>query len=285
MLSLSKYLNDLKKNRVARLFILTAVLALTAAFASCADAMTHASVQAASPQIVDTSHLPLGIDIPTPLNDRSEQLLIRKAYVASYNSDTRQPNWVAWKLTAEHTDGTVKRPGTAWHDDPEVPEPRARHSDYRGSGWDRGHMCPAGDNRWDSTAMYESFLLTNACPQDQSLNSGMWNQIEQSCRQWAKSYGTIYIVCGPIFTRQQHDTIGKCRIPVPEAFFKVVADLGSNPPKGIAFICRNNGGGDKKDQYTNTINEVERITGIHFFPNLDPKTASMVKDKADIGKW
>ena len=225
------------------------------------------------------------IDLPSPLTDRSEQILVRKAYVVSYNKDTRQPNWVAWRLTADHIDGSVPRPVTAWHDDKEVPQPRAYWQDYRGTCWDRGHMCPAGDNKWDSIAMYESFLMTNACPQNKSMNSGIWNQIEMDCRNWAKKYGEIVIVCGPVFLNQEHDTIGEHCIPVPEAFFKVIASLNPQHPKGIGYICRNTEGNRKKDLYVNSISEIERITGITFFPNINKKIKTLVKDSADLSLW
>lgn len=196
-----------------------------------------------------------------------------------------QPNWVAWHLTAEHTDGEWVRPsGNAFHEDAEVPAPRASNYDYRGSGWSRGHMCPAGDNRWDADAMYETFLLSNICPQNANLNSGDWNDIEQECREWAKKYGGIYIVCGPIFYRQEHETIGINKIPVPEAFFKVVLCMNGTP-KGIGFICKNTDGNRKTDFYVNSIQQVERITGYHFFPHLSPKLAKEMKGKANLNEW
>jgi len=74
------------------------------------------------------------------------QILVRKGYVTSYNKDTKCPNWVAWHLTAEHSDGDIPRPSNAFHEDDDVPEPRVQWYDYKGSGYTRGHMCPAGDN-------------------------------------------------------------------------------------------------------------------------------------------
>ena len=145
-------------------------------------------------------------------------------------------------------------------------------------------MCPAGDNKWDEEAMYESFLMTNCCPQNPNLNSGVWNQIEISCRRWAEKYGDIYIVCGPILFRQEHQTIGQNKIVVPEAFFKVVLCLNGEP-KGIGFICKNTDGGQKKDLYVNSISEVERITGINFFPNIPEDKVKAVKSKANLKDW
>ncbi len=222
--------------------------------------------------------------LPVSNHPLIEQLLYRKNYIVSYNSDTKCPNWVFWELTREHADGDVKRPDYAFHEDMDVPAPRAELTDYRGSGYDRGHMCPAGDNKWDAAAMYESFLMTNMCPQNQNLNSGLWNQIEIQCRHWAKKYGRIYIVCGPVFLKGEHQTIGENRVMVPEAFFKVVVCL-EGTPKGIAFICRNTDGNRKKDYYVNTISQVERITGYSFFPSLDDDTADTVKRQADLKNW
>ena len=196
-----------------------------------------------------------------------------------------QPNWVAWHLTPEHTDGEWARPsGNAFHEDAEVPSPKASNYDYKGSGWTRGHMCPAGDNRWDADAMYESFLLSNICPQHAELNSGDWNDIEQECRRWAEKYGGIYIVCGPIFYRQEHEAIGYHKIPVPEAFFKVVLCLNGTP-KGIGFICKNSNGNRKTDFYVNSIAQVERITGYTFFPKLSEDMAVSVKGTAALERW
>jgi endonuclease G len=145
-------------------------------------------------------------------------------------------------------------------------------------------MCPAGDNKWDAEAMRESNLFTNICPQDRSLNSGLWNKIEQDCRRWAKKHGDLYIVCGPIFLNSEHATIGENRIVVPEAFFKVILCL-KDKPKAIGFIVRNNEGKKNRDQYINTVDEVERITGIDFFPALQDDIEDEVEAYADIDDW
>ena len=224
-------------------------------------------------------------DIPLPLTNVSEQILYRKNYIVSYNKDYRIPNWVAWHLTAEHTFGDVKRPGNAWHEDLDVPAPRANNMDYKRSGWTRGHMCPAGDNKWDSDAMYETFLYSNCCPQNAKLNTSTWNQIEISSRRWAELYGDLYIVCGPILFRQEHEIIGENKIVVPEAFFKIILCLNGDIPKGIGFVCRNTDGNRKKDLYVNSIKQVERITGITFFPHLSNEVSEKVKNDANIDDW
>ena len=222
--------------------------------------------------------------LPISASETPEQILTRKGYTVSYNKDTKIPNWVAWHLTAEHTTGPHRRPTSAWHEDMQVPAPRTTLADYRDTDWTRGHMCPAGDNKWDADAMYETFLFTNCCPQHANLNSGVWNQIEMACRRWAEKYGDIYIVCGPILFRQEHETIGPNKIVVPEAFFKVVLCLNGTP-KGIGFICRNTDGSKAKDFYVNSISQVERITRMTFFPNIPKDIVESVKTKADLNEW
>lgn len=225
-----------------------------------------------------------GVGTVEAIDGVPEQILKRTSYIVSYNAETRCPNWVAWRLTSNHTTGDVSRMGNAFHEDTEVPEPRAYNADFRESGYSRGHMCPAGDNKWNREAMYETFLLSNICPQNANLNSGVWNQIEISCRQWAERYGDIYIICGPLFFKSKEtQRIGENNVAVPDAFFKVILCL--NLPKAIGFICRNTDGNQKKDMYVNTLNGVERVTGLHFFPLLDTEKRKLVEDHADINEW
>ena len=223
------------------------------------------------------------IEIPRHSRDIAEQIIKRKAYTVSYNKDTKCPNWVAWYLTAAHADGEWAR-SNDFREDYDVPSPRATNDDYRGSKWSRGHMCPAGDNKWDSDAMSETFLMSNVCPQDRNLNSGLWNRVEMDCRKWAKKYGGVYIVCGPLYYNKEHELIGFNKIVVPEAFYKVILCL-KGKPKAIGFIVKNNEGTKKKDQYVNSVDEVERVTGLDFFPELPDDIENVVETKANLSDW
>ena len=110
-------------------------------------------------------------EIPAPLKDRPEQVLHRKGYTTSYNATTKTPNWVAWHLTAAHTRGKQQRHEEKFMEDVDIAlGRRATDNDYYNSRYDRGHMCPAGDNKWDKEAMAQSFLFTNICPQNHGLN-------------------------------------------------------------------------------------------------------------------
>ena len=134
------------------------------------------------------------LELPSRLTDRPERIIRHEAYTCSFNTSNLTPNYVAWCLTSERVKGYTKR--TDFFDgDPKIESKyRVQHSDYSRSRYDRGHMCPAADNRQSYTAMTESFYMTNICPQNHALNVGAWNDLEIQCRTWAVNYGKVYIV-------------------------------------------------------------------------------------------
>jgi len=224
-------------------------------------------------------------ELPAPLTDRPEQILKRRGYTTSYNNKTKTPNWVAWHLTKAHTYGSVQRKAEVFTEDTEVEGARATNNDYYNSRYDRGHMCPAGDNKWDQQAMSESFLFTNICPQNHGLNKYEWNDLEIQCREWAQEYGAVDIVCGPIFPREGSlKTIGRNKVWVPEAFFKVIL-CRQGAPKAIGFIYRNEGKKQSREEAVCSVDEIERLTGIDFFPALDDKTEEKVEAEASLRAW
>jgi endonuclease G len=234
-------------NKKRKLLILFAVLQFFLVSTSCRHqdgGLLQAQIQGQKAKInhAEPSLAILGFPVP-----QGDVVLHRKAYVVSYSTENRIPNWVAWELTAEHADGKCPR-DNHYYEDLSVPQPRPTNDDYRGVGklgLSRGHMCPAADCKWDSVAMAETNLMTNICPQESGLNSGMWNQIEQTCRRWAVKYGRIYIVCGPLLYRQEHKTIGEHNVVVPEAFFKVILRLGDNPAC-IGYVMKNGDRGKRR---------------------------------------
>ena len=130
-------------------------------------------------------------ELPKPLNRTDEKTLVHEGYTCSFNTSRLTPTYVAWCLTRERVNGKVKR--TNFFDvDPSVESRyQVRHSDYSGTRFDRGHMCPAADNQHSQKAMVECFYMTNMCPQRHALNSGAWNDLEIQCRSWARNYGKV----------------------------------------------------------------------------------------------
>jgi endonuclease G len=225
-------------------------------------------------------------ELPAPLTDRPEQILKRRGYTTSYNEKTKTPNWVAWHLTKAHTYGDHQRKNEVFFEDESIErEKRATDNDYYNSRYDRGHMCPAGDNKWDAQVMRESFLFTNICPQNHGLNKYEWNDLEIQCRDWARQYGAIDIVCGPLFpTTGEQKTIGRNRVWVPESFFKVIL-CRQGKPKAIGFIYRNEGKKQTREEALRSVDEIEALTGIDFFPSLDDDTESRIEAEAALEDW
>ena len=230
------------------------------------------------------------LEIPKVIRGSEGKILRRVGYTTSYNSQNRIPNWVAWHLPASHVGGRHKRDNQVFHEDTDVANPRAYDSDYRGSGYDRGHMCPAGDNKWDEQAQEQSFLFTNICPQRHNLNTGAWNDVELQCRAWAKRYGDLYIVSGPVLYDQQHRTIGRNRVVVPEAFFKVVLRKQSRSGssdyyKAIGFLYENKGASRDMSRYVKSIDELEELTGLDFFSALPDNIEEKIEKSANLRDW
>lgn len=225
-----------------------------------------------------------GLEMPAPLTDRAEQILHRMAYTVSWNKDLRLPNWVAWQLTRRETKGPYSRKGISFQTDEEAEGPQVNTFDYARSGYDRGHMCPSGDNKWSEQAQQECFLMTNMCPQTHILNAGDWNALEMKCRDWARHYGSIYIVCGPVPMDGKPRRIGKHKVAVPERFFKVVLCM-KGEPKAIGFVYDNDDEHHKMSAHATTVDEVERLTGIDFFASLPDEVEQRVEARENFNAW
>lgn len=226
----------------------------------------------------------LNLEIPSKLKDRSEKILRRSNYTVSYNRNWNLPNWVAWELNKNETKGKNNR-NDEFTSDPDLPKAnQVEPWDYSGSGYDRGHMCPAGDNHFDTKAMNESFYMSNMCPQNRELNKGTWNDLEIACRRWANRYGQVFIVCGPIVNKRKGKTIGKeHEILVPEKFFKVILITSTQPARAIGYIFENNA--SEKPYKTYSVDEIETITGMDFFPNLPDNIENIVESRYESKDW
>ncbi|MCD8282330.1 MAG: DNA/RNA non-specific endonuclease [Prevotella sp.] len=163
----------------------------------------------------------------------------------------------------------------------------AYDSDYRGSGYDRGHQCPSADCKYSREAMNECFLFSNMCPQTHKLNAGDWEQLETLCRKWAVAYDSIFIVCGPIIEKgKTYKTIGANKVTVPEQFFKVVLRLTSNGrAEAIGFIMNNDDSDRPIYTYAVTVDSVETRTGINFFSKLPKDVERRAEATFDCTAW
>ena len=223
-----------------------------------------------------SSSLPAGIEIPHYEPSRGGQLISHTGFTLSYDADFKTPQWVAWELTAEELDGTWPRKDS-FSPDPEVRGAQAYHKDYSNSGYDRGHMAPAADMKWSEAAMEESFYTSNICPQNRNLNRGDWKDLEELERDWAKEYGAVAIAAGPIYTSKRPKRIGAHKVAVPDAFFKVLLVGYPDSPKAYGFVFKNEAGSRKLSYYQRTVDEVEELTGMDFFPALPDEVENEIE--------
>lgn len=228
------------------------------------------------------------LEIPISSKGKKELILKRKNYTVSFNKELNIPNWVSWSLDKEKLVERVSRKRYGFKPDPNInPSQAVVTQDYANSGYDRGHMCPAGDSRWSGEAMKESFYMTNICPQHPNLNGGDWHELEQACRRWAEK-DKLYIVCGPIlYKKALNPPIGKeHQIRVPDAFFKVIlTGVEKGKPIALGFIYKNSAGNRPLDSYVNSIDQVERITGLDFFSVLPNEVENRVEKDYNMKEW
>lgn len=215
-------------------------------------------------------------------DDICNEMVSYSGFEVSFNSELHVPNYVAWTLTPSETDGEIPRK-SGFEADPNVAG-CASLSDYRKSGFDRGHMAPAADMKWSELAMKECHYLSNIIPQDHSLNSGRWNTLENQCRTWAKRDSDIVIVCGPVLTDEITRYIGD-GVAVPERIFKVVLAPYANPPRAIGFVFPNYPTKDPVESFVATVDEVETITGLDFFVSLPDSIENAIEAKANYRDW
>lgn len=216
-------------------------------------------------------------------SELSDTLIRYKGMTLSFNAEKHVPNWVAWELTGNEADGSEPR-AQDFMADPSV-RGCANPWDYSYSGYDRGHMAPAGDMKWDAEAMSQSFYMTNICPQVKSLNSGAWKRLEEKCRNWARIDSAIVIVAGPVLSDELTETIGATGVVVPQRFFKVILSPYANPPRGIGFLMNNGYVEGGMQAAAVSIDSVERVTGHDFFAELPDSIENEVESQCRFHYW
>jgi len=222
------------------------------------------------------------IELPAPVGNN--QIIEHYAYTLSYNEQHEQADWVAYELTKEHVLATDVERTDDFREDPQVTTKSAQLEDYEPTNtiYARGHMAPAADFRWSEKAMSESFYMSNMSPQVHDFNGGKWSYLEMEVRHWAEIYDGVYVVTGPVL-KEGLPTIGTNEVSVPEEYYKIILD--PDEEKAIAFIMPNKDITDTFKDYAVTIDEVEDVTGIDFFPELDDDIENKIESTLNMSKW
>ncbi|XP_062900559.1 nuclease EXOG, mitochondrial-like [Mobula hypostoma] len=206
-------------------------------------------------------------------------------HISSYDQAKRTPRWVLEHITKEKVQGTADRKHCKFKPDPTVsPCFSATNEDYFNSGWSRGHMVPAGDNKYSLKAMAETFYLSNIVPQNYENNAGFWNRLEIYCRDLTQRYKDIWVISGPLTLPTTgadgkktvtYEVIGSNEVAVPTHLYKVILaqkDSASSAPLSLgAFVVPNEpiGFDHQLAEYQVNLQTLEKMAGLTFFPVLD----------------
>lgn len=221
-----------------------------------------------------------GLEIPKQID--GHQVVEHTGYVLSYNEEYEVADWVAYEFTHEELLADVANRKDNFRSDPAIVTGSAELSDYKKSGYSRGHLAPAADFNWSEEAMSDTFYLSNMTPQLQNnFNAGIWLDAENYVRELCEQNNVVFVVTGPVLTDGPYETIGKNKVAVPKQFYKVLLCVDSEGycfP--VAMVIPHDA--ERKSELASffcTINQVEEITGLDFFPMLNDSIEEVIESK------
>lgn len=233
----------------------------------------------------DPENTGLKTDIPPNFlpSSTTGAIVKHRYYSLSYNEPFEQAEWVAYVLKkSQLTRDQRKRP--FFIEDPKVKTKSADWRNYKGSGYDRGHLCPAGDRRFSEQAYNETFYTSNISPQDRNFNAGIWNRLELQVRDWAGHYHELFVVTGGVLEPGLQE-IGEEDVDVPRYYYKIIARGAQDNPKILAFLFLGKESTKPLRQFTVSVDEIEKRTGIDFFENLPDELEARLERDLAIGDW
>lgn len=223
-----------------------------------------------------------------PALKEGEELVVHPGHILVYDQKHKQAKWVAHIATPDLITGNLARIDS-FLPDPLVKSGTAVTTDYWNSGYDRGHLVPSADMRWNQDALAATYLYSNISPQKPELNRESWAELEDWLRRYVNfSKQRVFVVTGPVLsdglpvmekTNRQND------VSIPELFYKVIVDLDSERPKGIAFLQANGKNEYPTISYAVPIDSVEKITGIDFFASLDDQIENVIEGMREPKDW
>ncbi|MCI4671554.1 MAG: DNA/RNA non-specific endonuclease [Bacteroidia bacterium] len=237
-------------------------------------------------------------EIGLPALNEREEVIKHKAMYLVYDEEHEQAKWVAHIIRPEVVLGNVGR-SNDFRKDPKINTGSAQEEDYflkylkpdssykyDGFGYDRGHLAPSADFRWSSIALSESYFYSNMSPQSPKFNRGKWAELESVIRSYIdrNPKTQLYVVTGPVLA----DDLPKVersinKVSIPQKYYKVVLDYDKQ--KAIAFLLPNEECLAPVESYATSIDEVEQLTGIDFFPSLPDEMENVLEKSSSPKAW
>lgn len=213
----------------------------------------------------------------------TNQIVHHQNYSLSYSEKHEQAEWVAYELKSSHLSKTNhKRP--YFQIDKAVKTQAAHWRNYKKSGYDKGHLCPAGDRKFSKSAHDETFLTSNISPQEHQFNAGVWNRLEQKVRYWAKKNDGIFVITGGVLENNLK-SIGSESVSVPEQFYKVILDKTNGRIKMLAFLMPHEDSNLPLYKFVVSVDKIEALTGIDFFKELDDTIEDRLEKSSSYKNW
>jgi endonuclease G, mitochondrial len=204
-------------------------------------------------------------------------------YSLSYNEEHEQAEWIAYELKKNQLSrNQYKRP--YFIQDKKIKTKSADWRNFKNSGYDKGHLCPAADRKFSKEAYNETFLTSNISPQNHDFNAGIWNRLEQKTRYWANKYNGIYVVTGGVLNNSS-GKIGKEKVTVPNHFYKILLNIKNGKTKTIAFLIPHKETKEPLYKFVVSIDKIEKITGIDFFPKIEDQKENELENNVSYKNW
>lgn len=223
-------------------------------------------------------------DFMWPAYSADQAIIERPYYTLRYNEEHEQAVWVAYRLSADSLSQEKFDRKDDFRRDPRVRTGSAELSDYRGSGYDRGQLAPAADFSYDEFALSQTFYMSNMSPQSPSFNRGIWKKLEEQVREWSLENSEIYVVTGPVLNKE-FNTIGDNKVSVPEYYYKIILDIDKPGIKAIAFLLKNEKSSVPLNTFAVSIDEIEKLTGLDFFPSVPDDMENILEGKVNTDLW
>lgn len=223
-------------------------------------------------------------DFAWPAYGQDDLVVEHEGYTLAYDEGIEQAKWVAYTLTASNLEKKTGRRKDNFRSDTYVRTASADPDDYRNSGFDRGHLAAAADFSWSQEAMDGTFFMSNMSPQAPAFNRGIWKKLEEQVRDWGTVNKELFIVTGPIVERGAK-RIGKNKVAVPQKFYKIVLDLSEPEVKAIGFILKNEGSSKDFMEFAVTIDSIEKITSLDFFPMIPDDLENELEGAINKSLW
>ena len=249
-----------------------------------AAAVKSALTETSAPTLLNSGRIE-GLEIPAYIENH--EIVRHTGYTLSWNEQYLVADWVAYELTATELDTQEVSRSEDFRPDESVRK-SSQLEDYKNSGYSRGHLAPAQDFKWSENAMSDTFYLTNMVPQKQdNYNGGIWLKAENATRDAARITGTVYVVTGPVLTDGPFDTIGPNKVAVPKQCYKalLVIDEEGNVHAIALSIPQTAGKKESLSKYLMSIDDLEILTGIDFFYELDDEIENEVEASYDVDYW